>query len=95
METHEMDGYELIMPPMMLGYECGLTAGQFPKFKDEVYWVESAGEARHFMLPTAETALASLYRDEILNESDLPKKFADTRPVSGAKPAPTAPKSAV
>jgi seryl-tRNA synthetase len=80
METHEMDGYELIMPPMMLGYECGLTAGQFPKFKDEVYWVESAGEARHFMLPTAETALASLYRDEILNESDLPKKFAAYTP---------------
>ncbi|NCC66638.1 MAG: serine--tRNA ligase [Clostridia bacterium] len=80
METHEMDGYELIMPPMMLGYECGLTAGQFPKFKDEVYWVESAGETRHFMLPTAETALASLYRDEILNESDLPKKFAAYTP---------------
>ena len=80
METHEMDGYELIMPPMMLGYECGQTAGQFPKFKDEVYWVETAGETRHFMLPTAETALASLYRDEILNESDLPKKFAAYTP---------------
>ena len=27
------------------------------------------------MLPTAEAALASIYRDEILTEADLPKKF--------------------
>ena len=80
LETHELEGYELIMPPLMLGYECGLTAGQFPKFKDEVYWVEEEGEARHFILPTAETALASLHRDEILNEADLPKKYAAYTP---------------
>ena len=29
----------------------------------------------HFMLPTAETALASLHRDEIMRESDLPHKL--------------------
>lgn len=79
-ETHEMDGYEIVLVPHMLNYECGLTAGQFPKFKDEVYWVESAGEQRHFMLPTAETALASLYRDEIIPEADLPKKFVSYTP---------------
>ena len=68
-ETHELDGYEIVLVPHMLGYECGLTAGQFPKFKDEVYWVDGADDAqRHFMLPTAETALASLHRDEILNQ---------------------------
>lgn len=80
LETHELEGYELIMPPLMLGYDCGLTAGQFPKFKDEVYWIESDGEARHFILPTAETALANLHRDEILNEADLPKKYAAYTP---------------
>lgn len=81
LETHDLEGYELIMPPLMLGYDCGLTAGQFPKFKDEVYWIENGdGEARHFMLPTAETALASLYRDEIIPESELPKKFAAYTP---------------
>ena len=30
-DTHLNDGYELILPPHMLEYECGLTAGQFPK----------------------------------------------------------------
>ncbi len=80
METHELDGYEIVFPPLMLGYDCGLTAGQFPKFKDEVYWVDSDGEQRHFMLPTAETALASLHRGEILNEADLPKKYCSYTP---------------
>lgn len=76
METHISDGYEMILPPHMLEYECGLTAGQFPKFADEVYKIENPTDDRvHYMLPTAEAALASLYRNEILTEADLPKKM--------------------
>ena len=75
-DCHLADGYEFILPPHMLEYECGLTAGQFPKFADEVYKIENPTDDRvHYMLPTAEAALASLYRNEVLNESDLPKKF--------------------
>ena len=33
---HLGDGYELILPPHMLNYECGYVAGQFPKFVEEV-----------------------------------------------------------
>ena len=80
-DTHIADGYELVLVPHMLGYECGLTAGQFPKFKDEVYWLDTAeDEKRRFMLPTAETALVSLHRDEILSESDLPRKYISYTP---------------
>ena len=75
-DCHLADGYEFILPPHMLEYQCGLTAGQFPKFADEVYKIENPTDDRvHYMLPTAEAALASVYRDEILNEEDLPKKF--------------------
>ncbi|MBQ7153109.1 MAG: serine--tRNA ligase [Clostridia bacterium] len=76
-DFHTKNGYQFMLLPHMLGYECGFTAGQFPKFQDEVYWLEKQDEEerRHFMLPTAETALVSLHRDEILNESDLPKKY--------------------
>lgn len=76
-DTHLSDGYEFILPPHMLEYECGLTAGQFPKFADEVYKIANpTDEGRvHYMLPTAEAALASYYRNEILAESDLPKKM--------------------
>ena len=80
-DTHLGDGYELILVPHMLGYECGLTAGQFPKFADDVYWLETAeDERKRFMLPTAETALVSLHRDEILTEADLPKKYISYTP---------------
>ena len=80
-ETHLGNGFELVLVPHMLGYECGLTAGQFPKFQDEVYWLETAeDERRRFMLPTAETALVSLHRDEILTEADLPRKYISYTP---------------
>ncbi|MBO5416602.1 MAG: serine--tRNA ligase [Clostridia bacterium] len=80
-ETHISNGFELMLVPHMLGYECGLTAGQFPKFADDVYWLETAeDERRRFMLPTAETALVALHRDEILSESDLPKKYISYTP---------------
>ncbi len=80
-DTHLADGYDLILPPHMLEYECGLTAGQFPKFADEVYKIENPTDNRmHYMLPTAEAALASLYRNEILTEADLPKKLVSYTP---------------
>ena len=76
-DTHIADGYEFILPPHMLEYQCGVTAGQFPKFADEVYKIANpTAEGRiHYMLPTAEAALASYFRDEILKESDLPQKM--------------------
>ena len=76
-DTHTADGYDFILPPHMLEYQCGLTAGQFPKFADEVFKIANhpTEGGTFYMLPTAEAALASVYRDEILTEADLPKKF--------------------
>ena len=75
-DTHIQDGYTFILPPHMLEYQCGLTAGQFPKFADEVYKIANPTDDRvHYMLPTAEAALASYFRDEMLKESDLPQKM--------------------
>lgn len=80
-DTHLADGYELILLPHMLEYQCGETAGQFPKFADEVYKIANPTDDRmHFMLPTAETALVSLHRDEILTEADLPRKYISYTP---------------
>ena len=47
-DSHIAKGYTFMLPPYMLSYECGLTAGQFPKFEDDVYRVETAegGAAR-------------------------------------------------
>ena len=74
---HLKDGYEFILPPHQLSYNCGFGAGQFPKFSDEVYWldVDEDKKKNRFMLPTAETALVNFYSNEIIEESKLPFKF--------------------
>lgn len=76
---HIKDGYEMIMPPHLLNYESGLTAGQFPKFEGDVFWLEGMNP-RRFMLPTAETALVNLHREEILSEDELPHKYFSYTP---------------
>ena len=74
--THIKDGYTFILPPHMLGYQCGYVAGQFPKYVAEDYWIDGGPDEKgHFLLPTAETALVNLHRDEIIPEAELPKKY--------------------
>ena len=80
-QEHLNDGYEFILPPHQLSYNCGFGAGQFPKFADEVYWldIDEDKKKNRFMLPTAETALVNLYAGEIIDENKLPfKMFAYT-----------------
>lgn len=74
---HLKDGYEFILPPHQLGYNAGYGAGQFPKFSDEVYWLDCDEDRKknRFMLPTAETALVNMYAGEIIDEDKLPLKF--------------------
>jgi seryl-tRNA synthetase len=74
---HLRDGYEFMLPPHILTYECGFAAGQFPKFIDDVFHIkpETPDQPLTFLLPTAETALINFHRDEILLEEELPKKY--------------------
>lgn len=76
-EEHIKDGYQFILPPHILNWQCGYTAGQFPKFAEDVFRLETnvVSEKMQFILPTAETALVNLHRDEILSEDELPKKY--------------------
>jgi seryl-tRNA synthetase len=73
-QEHLRDQYEMVLVPHLLNYASGVTAGQFPKFKDDVFWLKKT-EPEKFLLPTAETALVNLHRDEILEGSTLPKKY--------------------
>ncbi len=75
-DTHIKDNWQFMLVPHMLNYDCGFTAGQFPKFQDEVYWLDgTCRKDGKFMLPTAETALVNIHRDEVLKEDELPKKY--------------------
>ncbi|MDX9739139.1 MAG: serine--tRNA ligase [Candidatus Dojkabacteria bacterium] len=71
-DEHIKSGYEMILPPHIVGEQSGYCAGQLPKFKNDVYWLEGEDQ---FLIPTAETVLTNMYRDEILPESELPKKL--------------------
>ena len=81
-EEHVKDGYEFVLPPHILTNQCGYTAGQFPKFADDVFHLENdgGGKSTHFLLPTSETALINYHRDETLKEEELPKKYFSYTP---------------
>lgn len=68
---HIKSGYEMIIPPNLVIEQSAYTAGQLPKFKDDVYWVQDG----LCLIPTAETVLTNIYRDSVVDEKDLPKKF--------------------
>lgn len=77
-DTHIKNGFQFMMLPYMLKYECGFGAGQFPKFNDEVYMIkdeENDEKNAKFLLPTAETGLVNIHSNEILNIDELPKKY--------------------
>lgn len=79
---HLKDGFQMLLPPHILTEKCGYTAGQFPKFKDDVFHLEGQDNKGYgqFLIPTAETALVNLHRDEILTEDELPIKYFSITP---------------
>lgn len=82
-DTHIKNGYTFILPPHILNYENGFAAGQFPKFNEDVYFLRNSLDAstdNKFLLPTAETALVNLYRDEFIPEEKLPLKLFSYTP---------------
>lgn len=70
-QEHIADGYEFMLPPHLVARESAYTAGQLPKFEEDVYWTTDG----QCLVPTAETAMANVYRGETLKEEDLPKKM--------------------
>ncbi|MET9828630.1 serine--tRNA ligase [Streptomyces sp. NPDC006385] len=82
LDAHRRAGYEFVLPPHLLTYDAGYTAGQFPKFAEDVFVVEEGegGRPERFLLPTAETALVNLHRGETLDERELPRRYVAYTP---------------
>jgi seryl-tRNA synthetase len=68
--------YTEVSPPFMVNRDCMTGVGQFPKFADQYYGVQEGNDTstfgKLFLIPTAETPVANIHRDEILKESQLP-----------------------
>ena len=83
-------GYELMLLPHIVNWQCGYVSGQFPKFGQDVYQLAGghdhersqtgADRAGHILIPTAETALAALHEDEILDAATLPRRYCAFTP---------------
>jgi seryl-tRNA synthetase len=69
-------GYTEVSPPFMVGPQCLEGVGQFPKFVDQYYGVQEGLDKNTFgklyLIPTAETPVANIHREEILAERQLP-----------------------
>ena len=70
-------GYIEISPPFLVRRDCMIGTAQLPKLEADMYGLE---ENQLFLAPTGEVPLTNLYRDEILNIVDLPKKFVACTP---------------
>jgi len=77
-------GYTEVSPPFVVGPQCLVGVGQFPKFKDQYYGVaegDQAGElGKLYLIPTAETPVANIHREEILAEKQLPIRYCAYTP---------------
>ena len=85
LELHtRQHGYVEILPPLLVGPQCLEGVGQFPKFEDQYYavreGVDNSTLGKLYLIPTAETPLANIHRDEILAESQLPIRYCAYTP---------------
>lgn len=65
-------GFTLIRPPTFITKEAMEGAAELPDFKETLYQTDT----NHFLIATAEHALASMHMDEIFSAEDLPRKYA-------------------
>lgn len=77
-------GYTEVSPPFMVTPQCLVGVGQFPKFKDQYYGVAEGDKKEElgklYLIPTAETPVANIHREEILKESQLPVYYCAYTP---------------
>ncbi len=71
LDENNKAGYEEIMPPLMVNEASGFGTGQLPDKAGQMYYVN---EDNFYLIPTAEVPVTNIYRDVILEESDLPIK---------------------
>ncbi len=65
------NGYEEIIPPLMVNEASGYGTGQLPDKEGQMYYMPADDL---YMIPTAEVPITNIYRDVILKEEDFPIK---------------------
>lgn len=70
-------GYTEYQPPLMVNAASGFGTGQLPDKEGQMYFMN---EDELYMIPTSEVPITNIYRDEILEASELPKKMTAYTP---------------
>ncbi len=73
----EQHGYREVSPPFIINRESMYGTGQLPKFEDDMYGLE---DGAFFLAPTAEVPVTNLYREQLLQQKDLPIKVTAYTP---------------
>ena len=72
LDIHLENGYTEIFPPFLVSSQSPYTTGNLPKFKEDMYYIENDDL---YCIPTAEVPVTNYYRNEIISENILTKKF--------------------
>lgn len=70
-------GYQEVLPPFMANAASLFGTGNLPKFAQDLFKVE---DTNYYLIPTAEVPVTNIYQGEILDFSELPKKFVAYTP---------------
>ncbi|HUO86183.1 MAG TPA: serine--tRNA ligase, partial [Thermoanaerobaculia bacterium] len=70
-------GYTEVLPPFLVNAESMFGTGQLPKFAADAFKVEGHD---WYLVPTAEVPVTNLHRDEVLDEAELPRRYAAYTP---------------
>ena len=82
--SHVQSGYVPVIPPFLVSEEAMYNCAQLPKFEDGLYSTprDFRGDAdkKLYLIPTAESALASLHQGEILGGDSMPLSYVGYSP---------------
>ena len=71
LDEADKNGYAEVIPPLLINEASGIGTGQLPDKEGQMYHV--TGDDL-YLIPTGEVPITNIYRDVILDESELPKK---------------------
>ncbi len=70
-------GYKEVLPPFLVNTPSMTATGQLPKFEEDLFKIK---DWDLYLIPTAEVPVTNIHRDETLDESELPVKYAAFTP---------------
>ena len=74
LDTHQIEhGYEEVNVPYLVNRESLYGTGQLPKFEEDLFKLQD--EREFYLIPTAEVPVTNIYRNEIIDASQLPIKL--------------------